>query len=97
MSGMELGMTEKLGKKSDVSGLDNLKTLTFDKDSRGRPAKMPELNRGEVIICGLDDGLGEVLYACYTLEGMKDCAEMYLCGNMRVINWYVGNLDAAAA
>lgn len=78
---------QQLGKKSEVLVADKLQKLT---DVHGRPTKLPFLHGNEKVICGFDQGLGEVLYVCDTLEDMQQLYDAYAKGMALSIYWYKG-------
>lgn len=77
----------QLGKKSECFGVEKLQKLT---DVYGRPTKIPFLNGDQKVICGYDQGLGEVLFVCETLEDMQELYDAYARGGALSIYWYKG-------
>ena len=79
----------KLGKKSEISGVDELKRIT---DIHGRPTAMPELpSANHRVICGYNQGLGEHIIVCESLEDMQELYDAYYHGGAISIRWYIGD------
>lgn len=51
---------------------------------------MPTVPTGHSVICGYDQGLGERMIVCETLEDMKTLYEKFAQGYAIKINWYSG-------
>jgi len=88
----------ELGPKSEIFGVDRLQKLSrgmldadipVDKD--GMPTAMPKLNEGEYIVAGYDQGLGETMIVCESVEDMKELQNDLNQGGALRINWYKGN------
>jgi len=77
----------ELGKRDEVFGADLLQPLTI----AGRPTRMPSLPSAEhKVICGYDQGLGERLFVCESIEDLQQLYDAYAQGGALVINWYIG-------
>ncbi|MCX6744460.1 MAG: hypothetical protein NTX82_02970 [Candidatus Parcubacteria bacterium] len=57
---------QELGKKEDLFGKENLRSITIF----GRPNRMPPLSPSEKVICGYNQGLGERMIVCDNLDEM---------------------------
>ena len=51
---------------------------------------MPALPDGHALICGYDQGLGERMIVCDTLEDAQRLFDAYARGGALRINWYSG-------
>lgn len=90
----EMEMIE-LGKKDEIFGTElliHLKTYQVSSDFSGRPDKMPYLDekKQERVIAGYDQGLGERMLVCETLEDMQMLYDKYTAGWAITLNWYKG-------
>jgi len=81
-------MLKELGKKEDVFGIVRLSLVQCNPDRA--PDKTPEIPEGHSVICGYNQGLGERLIVCETLEDMKQIWGMYAKGFAVAIAWYSG-------
>lgn len=63
----------ELGKRSDVFGDQEIAKLRIF----GEPSQFPRLPEGHNLICGYDQGLGERMIVCETLEDMKELYQKY--------------------
>lgn len=77
----------ELGKKDEIFGAELLQRL---QGVYGRPTRMPHLPEGHSVICGYDQGLGERMFVCNTLEGMQQLYDAYAMGGALNIRWYSG-------
>ncbi len=78
----------ELGKKTNVAGADDMRRIC---DISGRPTKMPSLpSKDHRVICGYDQGLGERLFVCESLEDMQELYDAYYGGLALRIHWYSG-------
>lgn len=83
----------EVGKKKDV--LDKrIKNLTPLNHLWQRPTSMPYVASGEVIICGFDQGLGERMLVCVSLEDMQYAYDQYARGVALSIYWYTGEVQS---
>ena len=83
----------ELGKKNEISGAELLQPLTLgfsDKDLSGRPTRMPSVPSGHSVVCGYDQGLGERIIVCESLEDMQQLYDAYAQGGALRICWYSG-------
>ncbi len=76
----------ELGKKDQIFGAEKLVPLTIS----GRPTKMPSVPTDHAVICGYDQGLGERIIICATLEDMQELYDAYARGSALSIHWYHG-------
>ena len=76
----------ELGKKSEIFGAELIKSLSVS----GRPSRMPSLPQGHDVICGYDQGLGERMIVCESLEDMQQLYDSYARGGALRICWYSG-------
>lgn len=76
----------ELGKKCEIFGADLLRPLQI----YGRPTAMPKLNDKDRVICGYDQGLGERMFVCESLEDMQQLHDAYARGGAVAIKWYAG-------
>ena len=74
----------ELGKKSDVFGVELLQALEI----YSRPTSMPIVPSGHEVVCGYDQGLGERMIVCETLEEMQELYDAYARGGALRIYWY---------
>jgi len=79
-------MLQELGKKDDIFNVDLLEEVKIF----GKPKKYPKIPQNHKIICGFDQGLGEILYVCDTIGDMQDIYEHYAKGFALNIYWYHG-------
>lgn len=88
----------ELGKKDEVLGVmvENLRAISDDfwKRIEGRPTRMPITTRDELVICGFDQGLGEKLLVCESLEDMQELFDKFNQGYALRIAWYRGELTS---
>lgn len=77
----------ELGKKDEIFGAELLQPLQGIYD---RPTRMPHLPEGHRVICGYNQGLGERIFVCNTLEGMQELYDAYDSGGALSIRWYSG-------
>jgi hypothetical protein len=77
----------ELGKRSEIFGAELLKPLSI---GYGRPSQMPSLPQGHDVICGYDQGLGERMFVCESLEDMQQLYDSYARGYALYIYWYSG-------
>ncbi len=87
----------ELGKRGEIFGEELLRDLDplesrrcFSDYSSGRPTAFPRLQEGDSLICGYDQGLGERLIVCESLEEMQQLYEAYAAGWALHIKWYTG-------
>jgi len=81
----------EIGKKKDV--LDKqIKNLTPLSNIWQRPNSMPYVASGKVVICGFDQGLGELMLVCESLEDMQYAYDQYAKGMALSIYWYQGEV-----
>lgn len=86
-----------LGKRGEIFGEDLLRDLEqhekircFSDFGSGRPTAFPRLREGDSLICGYDQGLGERLIICKSLEDMQTLYDAYAVGGALHIKWYIG-------
>lgn len=80
-----------LGKKSEMFGAELLQPVT-SVFSLGRPSRMPVLpSASHRVICGYNQGVGEHMIVCESLEEMKQLYDAYASGGAISINWYIGD------
>ena len=80
----------ELGMKDVVPGVDNPKnfmSLGPNQFAR-RPEAMPLLDKHWSLVCGFDQGLGERLLVCATLEDAQELYDAYYNGSALRISWY---------
>jgi hypothetical protein len=84
----------ELGMKSEIFGAELLVPITLgfgQKDiATGRPIRMPEVPQGHKVICGFDQGLGERMIVCESLDEMQQLWDAYAKGFALHIHWYHG-------
>lgn len=78
----------ELGKKSEIFGADLLRPLNIGYQ---RPTQMPRLGKGDAVIAGFDQGLGERMIVCDNLEDMQQLFDAYARGGALQLTWYLGN------
>lgn len=78
----------ELGKKDEIFGADKLVPL---RDVYGRSERLPFLKKDESVIAGFDQGLGERILVCETLEDMQQIYDAYARGFALRLNWYRGD------
>jgi hypothetical protein len=78
----------ELGKKHEIFGAHLLRPLNIGYQ---RPTQMPALNEGDAVIAGYDQGLGERMIVCDTLEDMQQLFDAYARGGALTLTWYLGN------
>jgi len=74
----------ELGKKDEIFGAELLQLLQL----YGRPSSLPHLSGEEKVICGYDQGLGERIIVCESLEDMQKLYDAYATGGALRIHWY---------
>src|SRR5438270_12247091 len=77
----------ELGKKDEIFGAELLREV---QGIYGRPTSMPRLGKGDKVICGYDQGLGERMFVCESLADMQQLYDAYYQGGALQIHWYVG-------
>ena len=77
----------KLGKKSEIFGVEKLQPLSTP---YGRPASLPCVPADHKVICGYDQGLGEQMFVCESVEDMQQLYDAYASGGALKIHWYSG-------
>jgi len=81
----------ELGKKSEIFGAEKLEPLNpISFGGIGRPMVMPRVPQDHKVICGYDQGLGERIFVCETLEEMQYLYDAYARGGALRIHWYSG-------
>lgn len=83
----------ELGKKSEIFGVDSLRQLKPNVDiqfNNSGPQGMPRLKDNEKLIVGYDQGVGERMFVCDTLEEMQTLYNHYVAGSALHINFYAG-------
>lgn len=84
----------ELGKRQECFGMDLLEPLKINAYSGGNDPSnlfaMPTVPEGHSVICGFDQGLGERMFVCETLEDMKELYSKYSMGYALRIHWYSG-------
>ena len=80
----------ELGKKDEIFGVEKLKPLGEQVGSN-RPTEMPRLGPDHKVICGYDQGLGERMIVCESLEEMQQLYDAYAKGGALHIHWYSGS------
>ncbi len=73
-----------LGLKSEMFSAYLLERLEI----LGCPTSLPFLAKDENVVCGFDQGLGELMIACESLADMKELYDKYLHGGATRIHWY---------
>ena len=81
---------QELGKKTEIFGSELLRPLTGFDAIHSRPDRMPTLRGKDKVICGYDQGLGERMFVCDTLEDMQALYDAYASGGALRIHWYLG-------
>jgi hypothetical protein len=65
-----------------------------------RPTSFPLVSPGEAVICGYNQGLGEHLFVCESLDDLQELwdryATGYTLGCTLTIAWYVGDVLSRA-
>jgi hypothetical protein len=86
-----------LGKRDKIFGADLLRDLDQAEKLRcfaghgwGRPIAFPKLREGDSLICGYDQGLGERLFVCDSLDDMQTLYNAYAGGGAFRVSWYTG-------
>lgn len=74
----------ELGKRDEIFGV--LEPIKIS----GCPSKLPLLKEDEQLICGYDQGLGERLFVCETIEDALYLYNAYANGEALQISWYKG-------
>lgn len=77
----------ELGKRAEVFNSDLLEPMSVV----GRPNSFPVLKDGKSLVCGYDQGLGERLIVCDSLEDMQELYDAYAAGGALRIKWYTGD------
>ena len=83
----EVGMK----KDKDVVGTE-IKNLALLSNIWQRPTSVPDVPQGKVVICGFDQGLGEKMLVCESLEDMQYAYDQYAKGWALSIHWYHGEV-----
>jgi hypothetical protein len=78
----------ELGKRDEIFGAELLKPL---QEIYGRPTSMPRVPEGHLVICGYDQGLGERIFVCESVEDMLTLFDNYASGGALRISWYSGS------
>jgi len=78
----------ELGKRDECFGTELLRPITLS--GFGRPTSFPSVPTGHSLICGYDQGLGERLIVCESLEDMQTLYDGYAQGGALTIKWYTG-------
>lgn len=81
----------ELGKKADVIG-KRVEGLISISGIWGKPTSMPRVGNDEVVICGYDQGLGERLIVCESVQDMQSLYDGYAAGGALQIHWYRGKV-----
>lgn len=85
----------ELSKKDEMVGADSLRPLQLHIDLRvdqnSRPVAMPVLRGQEKVMAGYDQGLGERMIVCESLEDMQELYDAYAKGYALHLNWYIGD------
>ena len=76
----------ELGKRDEIFGIEMLVKLSIS----GKPTSMPSVPDDHSVMCGFDQGLGEKLYVCESLEDMQHLYDSYAKGMALRITWYSG-------
>lgn len=86
----------ELGKKKEIAGAENLRLLKvygeIQVDSLGRPTRFPVLLGDDKLVAGYDQGLGERMIVCESLEDMQQLWDSYAAGWALNLNWYAGDV-----
>ena len=84
----------ELGLKSQISGVKDWATFRICR----RPKNMPRVPKGHTIVCGFDEGDGERMFICETLEHVHALYDEHAMGHAIHIAWYNTNAlnDAVA-
>ncbi|HSI20570.1 MAG TPA: hypothetical protein VLA04_02600 [Verrucomicrobiae bacterium] len=77
----------ELGKKNEIFGADELQPL---RGFHGRPTTLPTVPKDHKVICGFNQGLGERIIVCESLEDMQHLYDSYAQGYALSIHWYSG-------
>jgi hypothetical protein len=77
----------ELGKKDEIFGAELLRSI---QGIHGRPTQMPFLRGDDKVICGYNQGLGERMIVCESLEDMQELFDKYAQGYALQISWYIG-------
>lgn len=87
----------ELGKRGEIFGEELLRDLDqheivrcFSNYGSGWPTDFPKLRDGDSLVCGYDQGLGERLIVCESLEDMQQLYNAYASGGALRIRWYTG-------
>ncbi|OGM20795.1 hypothetical protein A2714_05135 [Candidatus Woesebacteria bacterium RIFCSPHIGHO2_01_FULL_38_9] len=84
----------ELGKRGEIFGADRLQNMRtgtdIPVDHRGKPTAMPSLKDTEFVIAGYDQGLGERIIVCESLEDMQELHSAYALGGALNLRWYKG-------
>ncbi len=84
----------ELGKKDEVIGL-KVTDLVPLSDIWQRPTSMPRVGENEVVLCGYNQGLGERMIVCESLQDMQELYDAYAGGGALNILWYRGKTTKA--
>ena len=74
----------ELGLKSQISGVNDWATFRICR----RPKNMPKAPEGHTIVCGFDQGDGERMFICETLEHVRTLYDEHAMGHAIHIAWY---------
>jgi hypothetical protein len=85
----------ELGKKDKCFGTDDptiFRPLNLAEmwNPTARPSQKPILPEGWDVVAGYDQGLGERLIVCESLEDMQTLHDAYARGGAINLNWYAG-------
>ena len=79
----------ELGKKDDVLDV-KVTDLGQLPNIWQRPTSFPFAGPDKVVVCGYDQGLGERLIVCESLQDMQVLYDKYAAGYALTIHWYRG-------
>jgi len=92
--GEHIPAIDELGGMYEVTNVE-LKPLTVcGQPFYDRPTRFFTPPKGHKVICGFDQGLGEKLYVCDTLEDMQRLYDAYAMGGATSISWYFGSFSS---
>jgi hypothetical protein len=74
----------ELGLKSKIAGVKQWPTFRMYR----RPKHMPKIPEGHTIVCGFDQGDGERMFICETLEHVRTLYDEHAMGHAIHIAWY---------
>jgi len=83
----------ELGKKDECFGVDDPAIFRRVTDTEmfpltGRPTRKPTLPEGWDVVAGYNQGLGERLIVCESLEDMQTLYDAYARGGAIALDWY---------